>query len=213
MPNLVTVAEYKALTGLPTGNTQNDAQITALIPAASKIVESHTNRKFVVAAGAPTARTFHYDGGGLLDIDDCVSVSSVATDAGILGEVYPMTAEQWTAQPSDESDTYYYLLVHSGPFYSFSPEMGFERNLDRYDAETYKPVSLNVTAVWGWPAIPEDVKLAVVWSIQDALAKPGGDNVSAEAIEGYSRSWSGASGSLGLPNRARDLLLNYLRVF
>lgn len=213
MADLLSIAEYKALVGVDASNNTDDPQITALIPAASRTIESFTDRKFAVASGAPTERSFQYDGGGIVDIDDCTSVVSVTTDAGVLGEVYPLTIDQWTAQPGDEAATYYYLMVHSGPFNSFSPEMGFERNLDKYEPEYARPVRVSVTATWGWPAIPPDVKLAAAWTIQDALAKPGGDNISAEAIEGFSRSWAGAQMSLALPNRARDLLVNYQRVF
>jgi len=213
MADLLSLVEFKALTGVDATNNMDDPQITALIPAASRTIQSFVDRKFEVAAGPATERTFQYDGAGVVDIDDCTSVTSVTTDAGVLGEVYPLTGHQWTAQPGDEAETYYYLLVHSGPFNSFSPEMGFERNLDQYDAGLWKPVTISVTATWGWPAIPADVKLAAAWTIQDALSKPGGDNISAEAIEGYSRSWAGAFSSLALPNRARDLLVNYQRAF
>lgn len=213
MPDLLNLSEYKTLIGIDPTNTLDDTQITALISAASRTIQSFVDRKFEVASGGPTERTYQYDGSGMVDIDDCTNVTGVTTDAGVLGEEYPLTVDQWTAQPGDEAETFYYLIIHSGPFYAFSPEMGFERNLDTYGPYTCKPVSVTVTANWGWSAVPADVKLAAAWTIQDALSKPGGDNISSEGIEGYNRAWAGAFSSLALPNRSRDLLINYQRVF
>lgn len=210
---LLTLPEYKAFAGVDTTDNRNDARINALQAAVEKAIGTYTDRKFVLAGGAATTRTFEFDGEGIVDIDDCANITSVSTDAGVLGSSYSLDTSQWTAAPFDMSPTYYYLRIHSGPFNSFSPEMGFERNLDKYEGYNVKPVTISVTANWGWPAIPEDVKLAAAWTIQDIVDKPGGDNLSSESIEGFSRSWAGSFSALSIPNRARDLLVNYQRVF
>lgn len=210
---ILTLPEYKALAGVDVTDTRNDDRITALLPAVENAISIFCDRKFVVAAGLATARTFEFEGKGVVDIDDCIAITGVTTDAGVLGATYALDLTQWTAQPGDSSPTYYYLRIHSGPFHSFSPEMGFERNLDQYEGYTVKPVSIHVTANWGWPSIPPDVKLAAAWMIQDIVDKPGGDNLSAEAIEGFSRSWAGTFSSIGIPNRARDILISYQRVY
>lgn len=210
---ILTLAEYKAFAGVDPTNNLDDVRIEALMPAVDSAIGKYCDRKFELATGASTERTFQFSGEGLVDIDDCTSIVSVSTDAGVLGEQFDLSAAQWTAQPGDDTLTYYYLNIHSGPFNSFSPHMGFERNLDKYESFDVKPVTISVVAMWGWPAIPPDVKLAAVWFLQDILDKPGGDNVSVEAIEGYSRSWVGSFAALSIPNRARDLLVNYQRVF
>ncbi len=213
MADLITLNEYKTLVGVDPTNTVDDARITALIPAASATVRKYTDRKFEVASGPPgTERFFQYDGSGFLDIDDCTNITQVATDVGVPGDSYALAVEQWTPQPADPSEPYYYILLHTGPFRSFSPEMGFERNLDKYEPGG-RPVVIGVTAQWGWASIPKDVKLATAWMVQDTVDKPGGDNLSAEAIEGFSRAWAGSFQALALPNRARDLLANYQRAF
>lgn len=210
---LVTLEQYKALAGIDPTNDLDDTRIEALMPAVDRAIATYCDRKFEVAAGPATVRTFDFSGDGFVEIDDCTSVASVSTDAGVLGELFALDNTQWTAQPSDSSDTFYYLQIHSGPFHSFSPEMGFERNLDKYEDYNVKPVTISVTATWGWPAIPPDVQLAAVWMMQDVLSKPGGDNLQSEGIEGFNRSWAGSFASIALPNRARDLLVNYQRVF
>jgi hypothetical protein len=121
----------------------------------------------------------------------------------------------------DGGPVIYYLILHGGflPF-AISPEMGFERNLDTYPFSSFKSPMVAVTATWGWPAVPDDVKLATALTIKQFLTSSGGgsaEGLTAEAIEGFSRSWGGR-GSMGvtalaIPNRARDLLAAYQRVF
>jgi hypothetical protein len=93
--------------------------------------------------------------------------------------------------------------------------MGFLYNIDVMAAEGRYPSAstvARVTGTFGWPEVPGDVKLAAVWTIQDWISKPKGDNQTSEAISGYSRSW-GRSGelptALAIPNRARDILAQY----
>ncbi len=210
---ILTLEQYKSLVGVDPTNNSDDVRINALLPAVEQAISTYCDRKFVVAASPATERSFEFTGEGILDIDDCTSVVAVSTDAGILGASYDLDATQWTAQPGDSTPTYYYLMVHSGPFYSFSPEMGFERNLDQYQGYNVKPVRITVEAVWGWPEIPHDVQLAAAWMIQDIISKPGSDNLSSEGIEGWTRAWAGSFSALSIPNRSRDLLVNYQRVY
>lgn len=216
MADLLTLSEYKSLQGIQTADTRNDAQISALLPAASRAIRTFTGRSFEVTTGVASPRVFQYDGEDLLDIDDCETVTSVTTDAGIPGQTYTLDSIEWTAMPQSDSVVYYYLLLHGGPYYGMSPEMGFERNLDNYEWHGKQPL-LTITATWGWPAIPDDVKLATALTVGELVTSPGhSEGVTAEAIEGWSRSWgarSGMAAALAVPNRARDLLVGYQRIF
>ena len=220
MADLITLAEYKDLQGIDPTDTRRDAQIEALLPAASRAVRTYTGRNFEVNTGVATVRTFQHDGDEMLDIDDAVSVTSLSTDGGTPGENYDLTSDQWTAMPQDDSDVYYYVLVHGGPFWGISPEMGFERNLDQYEWQGRQPL-MSVTASWGWPAIPDDVKLATALTINEFAGSSGStggrsEGLTAEGIEGWTRAWANRGGgalSLAIPNRARDLLVNYQRIF
>jgi hypothetical protein len=215
---LLDLTTYKGLLGVQSGDTRNDAQITALLEPASAAVRTYTGRSFELSTRRTTRRSFVYDGSGFLDIDDCTTVTGLSV---AIPNVLPVALgkTEWSAMPGD-GPIYYYLVLHGGvtPF-ATSPEMGFTRNLDQYPAITYKQPLVRVTATWGWPEIPQDVKLATALIIKQYLPESGGgaEGLSAEAIEGWSRSWGGRTGaglsSMAIPNRARDLLAAYQRVF
>ena len=211
--DLLTLAEYKALVGVDPTNNKNDAQITALLGPVSRAVRSYADRTFEISQSPATARTFLYDGSGMLEVDDFTVVTSITTDTGVAGVTYTLTDDQYTLMPQDAADpVFYWIIFHGGPR-SPSGEMGFERNLDTLDFSP-KNATVTVTATWGWPSVPTDVKLAAAWAIQDAIKTPQGPT--AEAIEGYSRSWGQAGQGfpvLALPNRSRDLLSSYQRMF
>lgn len=213
---LITRSEYKALVGMNPTNTTKDTQIDALIPAASRAIQSYTDRKFE-SLGGSTARTFQYDGSGLMDIDDCTAVVDVYTDGGFSGgPVIDLDPQEYTALPYRETaddDPHYYLAFNWFP-QGYSGEMGFRRNLDTLDI-SQGSILVTVTATWGWASVPDDVKLACAWTIQDSLNTPSNNDLRSEAIEGFSRGWglSSANSNLALPARARDLLNNYVRVF
>lgn len=219
--NIITLSEYKSLMGIQAGNSTKDLQIAALLPAASRAVRSFTGRRFELASGPATEREFQYDESGILDIDDCTSVSLIETDAGVLGQTYTLTSDQWTVMPQDDSDVYYYVIVHGGPYFGVSPEMGFPRNLDQWPWLAFRKPFVTVTADWGWDELPADVKLATAITAQELLGVGGGtggksEGLTSEAIEGWSRAWGSRQGggqSLAIPNRARDLLVSYQRIF
>lgn len=219
MADLITLEEYKALGGIQPTDERNDAQIEALLGATSRVVRNYTGRNFEVATGVATERQFQYDESGMLDIDDCVAVTSVVTNAGVPGAEYTLQDVEWTAMPQDDSDVFYYVIIHGGPYYGGSPEMGFERNLDQYPLAQKKPL-ITVTADWGWPAIPDDVRLAATLIVSEFVSSAGGagrsEGLTAESIEGWSRAWGGRTGegiAQSLPNRARDILASYQRIF
>lgn len=216
MADLLTLSEYKAL--MDVSDNENDTHITSLLPAMSRAIRSYTGRQFDVTTGVATERTFEYDQSGMLDIDDCTSVTAVSTDAGIPSQTYALQDYEWTVMPQDGSDVFYYILIHGGPFGGVSPEMGFKRNLDRYPMQRFKAPLVRVTAVWGWDEIPADVKLAAALSINELVSTDAKDEgLTAEAIADWSRSWGGRGGNavaaLAIPSRARDILANYQRIF
>ncbi len=216
MADLLTLNEYKELLGVDPTNNRDDSRVTAMLPVASKAVRMFTDRKFELASGPATTRVYEYDGSGFLEIDEAATIESLSTDAGYPAATYPLTTDEWTAQPHREEatdDPYYYILVH-GARLPASPEMGFERNLDTLGISLKSP-TISVTALWGWPQIPEDVKYAAALTVQNTINKPDSDNLQSEAIAGFSRTWAIAAQSqmLVLPNRARDILISYQRVY
>lgn len=212
MADLLTLNEYKELLGIDPTNNRDDARITAMLPVSSRAIRQFTDRAFEVASGPATTRTYEYDGSGFLEIDDATSIVSLSTDAGFPSASYPLTTDEWTAQPA-EGEIFYYLLIH-GARLPASPEMGFERNLDTLGVSLKAP-TINVTANWGWPEIPPDIKYAAALTVQNSIKAPDAGDLQSEAIAGYSRTWAlAAQGQmLAIPNRARDILINYQRVY
>lgn len=212
---LLTLAEYKGLLAIDPTDTRNDAQITALLDAASRAVQGYTERDFSPNTGIATARNYLYDGSGFLDIDDCTAITSVTINIPNAASTL-LDPLQWTSMPDNEP-IFYYLLLHSVPgVYTYSPAMGFNNNLDTFSPQSFKSPTLSVIATWGWPAVPSDVKLATALTIREFTGSGGrAEGLTSEAIEGYSRSWGARTGSnapsLAIPNRARDLLINYQR--
>lgn len=214
---ILTLAEYKALTGIQPADTRNDVQISALLEGASQSVENYVGRKFAANTGIATARNYLYDGSGFLDVDDCTAVTGVSFTSPNTDPIV-LESDFWTAMPDNEP-IIYYLLLHGGvgarPY--FSPEMGFKRNLDQYEATYYKSPTVTVTATWGWPSVPFDVKLATALTLRSFVGTSGReDDVTSMSIESYSKSWGGRTGgtvALAIPNRARDLLSPYQRIF
>lgn len=221
MADLITLQEYRDATGKSATDTREDSRFSSMVPYASAAIRSYTERDF----GAPIVtetREFAYDGSGFLDIDDASDVQSLYftyPGTGIADQEIPSL--EWSPRPQrrDDAPIYYYVAVGRGWGYGGSPEMGFERNLDVWVRERrFEGVAtslIKVTATWGWPNVPGDVKLATIWTLQSWLSKPTGQGLTSEAIEGWSRSWgtrgNALASSLAIPDEARDLLSGYTK--
>jgi hypothetical protein len=152
-------------------------------------------------------------------------VQSVALTypGGIGNDVTLDATYQWRAMPYGRP-VFHYLVLPMG-FYGPSPEMGFMRNLDvaAREGRLTGPLPLvKVGATWGWPEVPKDVKLATLWTMEDwgaGEAGPTTPGAVSEAIEGYSVSFGSRTGAsremqlMGMPNRAKDLLSAYQKVY
>lgn len=179
---MITVSEYKAATGQV--GDHRDAAITAAITSASALIRAHTGLEFAVSGDAPiaTSRDFEYDGTGYLDIDECQAITGVTVGASSL------SADSWSAYPLNGPVKTWLRLAEA--------------------EEGFKPYIVTVTAAWGWPVLPDDVKQAVVWTVTDLLEteRP----FTQEAIEGYSRTRSVASTEEPIPLRAQAALQVYV---
>lgn len=218
MADLLTLAEYRALAGYETSDTSDDGKISQRLDAVSQAIRAFTERDFG-ASSVTEQRTYEYDGSGYLDIDDAATISAVAATYG--GTDVVLDSEMWQPKPERRDDAPIYQYILLPPFLGGSlqsPEMGFARNLDVYYREHRVwgfPSKIKVTATWGWPVIPSDVKLAAYWTLREWLERDSGEGLQAEAIEGWSRSW-GRSGevavAMAIPPRARDILANYAKL-
>ena len=224
MADLITLTELRSVLGTDASDTRDNAKYTALIPYVATVIANYTGRDFTVNPVTET-RMYRYDGSGSVDIDDATDITAVAmawpTDPSIADVT--IDTRDWQAQP----DLGGHILVHeyinipgySGRAFGGSPEMGFKRNLDVYARERdylTMPPYVKVSATFGWPKVPNDVKMAAIWTLQEWVARPSGDALASESIEGYSRAWgdrSGMQAALALPSRAQDVLASYAKVF
>jgi len=217
MADLLTLAEYRAAAGIDATDTRDDAKFSVWLPMVSAAIRNFTERDF----GAPIvteSRTYEYDGSGFLDIDDASEITAVSVTYPLSESPTFLDEWSWAAKPPrrDDAPVYYYLELYGGSVFG-SPEMGFTRNLDVYAREYTGHVRtsrMTVTGTWGWPVVPADVKMAAVWTLQEWMARPSGDALTSEAIEGWSRSWGGRMNggvALAIPARARDILIGYAK--
>jgi hypothetical protein len=218
MADLINLSEAKTGLGIPTGDTSQDDSLSQLLPMVSQAIRNETERDFGTPLVTET-RTFEYDGSGFLDIDDASAITAVSLVAlGYPSLVLDPALGAWRAMPQrrDDAPVYWYISIYGGV--GISPEMGFKQNLDRFYAEGgfgYVPTLMEVTGTWGWPVVPQDVKLAAIWTLQSWSGSSGQEGLTSESIESYSRSWAGSNafdGALGVPNRAKDLLATYQKI-
>lgn len=218
MADILTLNEYRAFAGYDPTDTSDDTKVTARLSAVSQAIRAFTERDFG-ASSVTEQRTYEYDGSGYLDIDDAATIIDVAVSNG--GTDVALDSNMWQPKPERRDDAPIYQYILLPPFLGASlqsPEMGFARNLDVYFREHQIwgfPTKVKVNATWGWPVIPEDVKLAAYWTLREWLERDDGEGLQAEAIEGWSRSW-GRSGevavAMAIPPRARDILANYSKM-
>lgn len=215
LPDLITTDEYLTATGISVGDADVD-QIAWAISVASQTIRDYTDRDFVLTADAVSGtRNFVYQGNNELEIDDAVAVTQVAIAPTTFDTGRTLDPTEWYAVVNkDGVIDHIELYTLFGARGRYSPEMGFTRNLDTLPIIDY-PVTLTITATWGWPEIPRNVKQAAVWGAADFMSDPGPYN--SESIANYSRSYIGARAASAmvtnaLPERALALLEAYNRI-
>jgi hypothetical protein len=139
----IELGELKAM--LRIDDYVDDELLAAHITAASRTIDDICHRKFSLDAAA-TARTFYPDSALVVRTDDIGSTSGlvVKIDDSLTG-VYSLAVTDYTSQPDN-------ALAKDLPI----------TKLIAY--ETYWPQDIRptveVTARWGWPAVPEPVRSA-----------------------------------------------------
>lgn len=209
---LVTLEELRTLLGVDPTFTLNDDKYLAMIPAVSAAIRTYTGRDL----GLPVEtgeRTYFYDGSGFVDIDDATAITDVKLAYPYGAPDITLTSDEYTVR---DAPVYTYIEIpgYNGHPWG-SPEMGFRFNLDVYVRERGRyaiPRHVKVDGTWGWAEVPDDVKMATAWVIQSWVSRASTDNMTAEAIEGWSRSWGTKTAALAIPEAARDILAAYTRI-
>lgn len=206
MADLTDTDRLYAALGIASGDLESSEveKYENAIAAASDALRSWADRSFETPQVTET-RTFQYDGSGFLSIDDCTDITDVSVVVPNASD-RPLVTAEYGMDPSGNVIDYITLAPHWG---LVSRQMGFAYNLDRYEGPLPGSRQIKVTANWGWPAIPEAVQQAAVWTAI-ALAENPKPLIS-ESIEGYSRT-IGPAPFDAIPPRAMALLTPYTKV-
>jgi hypothetical protein len=145
----ITTTNFKSRFGITTSG--DDARIAAHVTAASLWVDSYCGRQFGPGTAGVT-RYFEPDSWGLVRVDDCHTITEVAIDT--------------------TDDGTYSTILALGTDYSTLPRNGVGPNgqsgwpITQLEAtrrtywfpmSNWRPLSVKVTATFGWAAIPTDV--------------------------------------------------------
>jgi hypothetical protein len=145
-----TLAALKSYLGISVATY--DAQLTSALNAASRSIDNYCGRRFWIDASVVT-RTFPGGGATLLDLPDGIGSTTglvIKTDTAADGTF----ATTWAA-------TDYQLLPVNAP-YAF-PEAEPWTQIQATGSLTFpsgtsaRPNAVQITAKWGWPAVPDPV--------------------------------------------------------
>jgi len=161
------VALYASLNELKASlnitDATDDAELTAALTAASGWIDGYCGRTFGTAAGTASRDyipTSVYDS---LAIDDAVSIVEVKIDDG-LDRTFATTlgTADWQAEPVNP--------VTDGIVYPYNRLRPIQ---DGYWPVWNRQATVRVTAVYGWPAVPDAVRTATVLQSARLFARSG----------------------------------------
>ena len=168
MTDYVSREDYKARYGITVWD--KDERLLEHITAASRQVDAYCGRSFGPHVGAATARTFRPTNTFVVYIDDAYDITAVAVDDA--GDGTWSTA--WTVADYD-TDPANGIGPNGAPgwpvtvLYAIGDTLTFSTCSPRR--------SVQVTAKWGWPQIPDDVAEAtylLTSRLAYEVAVPGG---------------------------------------
>lgn len=168
MTDLITLDEAREF--LTISDTADDSLIAALVLAASASARNYCGRDFEVdATQSATARYFTPESCFSAKIDDCWSITAVATDDADDGTWSTSWAStDWYAMSADKASG---QSPYGGSGWPYTHLHAVESREFPYVARP----ALKVTAKWGWTALPSAVNLAVKMLVNEAYkARDGG---------------------------------------
>ena len=133
------------------GDEEDDTRLDAAIASASRQIDAHCGRRFWVD-GTVTARTYHAIDQRLLFVDDISAVTGLvvkidADDDGVYETIVTQTTD-FVLYPLNAAKE--------------TPVRPYEEIalVDNYTWPMFRRPGVEVTAKFGWPAVPDDVVTA-----------------------------------------------------
>lgn len=143
-----TLAELKAV--LRISDTVDDTLLEARITEASRVIDQHCDRRFYADANA-TARTYVAVDNELLFVDDISTTTGLVIKTDSAGDgtyATTLTASQYQLEPLN-------CVAKGDP-------IRFIRTIGTVFPTAQAPAGVQVTAKWGWPAIPSPITSACI---------------------------------------------------
>ena len=150
-----TAVEYRGVVG--SSDTSEDGEIDRQLLATSRYVERYTGQFFGRDA-EPEARVFIGSGLPYLRVD--WDSPGIATATGLVVKVDADDDRDFTSETDIASSLLTLPLnaaVNGRPIHTITYASGFSGS-SRFAADRL----VEVTAVWGWPAVPADIKEVVI---------------------------------------------------
>lgn len=203
---ILTVDEYKLAENIPDADESQDDRIEQTIAMVTQAIRRLTDRDFGSEV-VTTSRVFPYHGGGIVSIDDCSTITSVTMDGRSLAYGSDYRPEPWN------EPVFFYLDLFVEPNLRYGSPLGtdFLLNLNTAARRSGRPSEITVEASFGWPVIPEDVKLAAIEMVRSSIKQPA-DEVQSESLAewSYTNQQQYFSGQRW-PTKAVDILATYRR--
>lgn len=139
-----TAAEYRA--AVNKDDTSEDAEILVDLTAITRYIERRMGGRFFTKDAAAVVRHYKPLFSNVLNVDDIVTLTSIKVDAGLDGTYETTLAStEYELTPLNAAD---------------GPEPAPYTAIERLTGAWASTSRVEVTAIFGWPAVPEAVKRA-----------------------------------------------------
>lgn len=159
----VTLNQLKAHLGIDLTDTAKDDLLTVALQSASQEIENHCHRQFN-KVDSPSARIYRVDFCELIVVDDFYTTAGMTIKIGPIGGGFgpAWATSQYRLEPQNG-------VVNGIPGWPY-----WRIALTPWAVPLFSFEELEVTAAWGWGAVPAPVKesclllAAMNWKLRDA---------------------------------------------
>lgn len=155
MTDYCTADQVKTRVGVDLGDDKWNEDVNRAIKASSRWIDNHCGRSFGLA-GSASGRTFRASSRWKLDLvgNDIASTSGLVvktdpTGSGTFSETW--ASSDYELEPLNQ--------LKAGVTWPYTTIRAVET---RFFPVAHQRASVQVTATWGWPAIPDDVEEACI---------------------------------------------------
>jgi len=145
-----TLAQVKQRIGITDTDANRDTDLELVIGAVSRLIDMRAGRVFYTQAIA-TERIYTPQAACRVYVDDFTAVTSIALDETMDGTYSTalVAADYWLSPIVSYGGQWPYTYIELRPWSNHSFSVG-QRN------------SVKITALWGWAAVPDDIREACI---------------------------------------------------